>query len=496
MNLPISFVQERTLPAAPLAVSLLLLLTGCMVGPAYKRPAAIVPPAFKEPPPAGWKQAQPNDGAMRGKWWEMYGDPDLNALEERVVVGNQNILALEAQFRAARESVRVARAALFPTLSAGAAITNSRTSAIGGVSFSGAGGSPVRTNYEIPSLTFSWTADVWGSIRRSIQASAENAQATAAQIETVKLALQSELALDYFELHGLDTNLELFESTVKSFEEFLTLTQNRFRGGVATGADVAQAETQLATARAQLTDLGVARAQFEHAIAILTGRPPAELTIARKSLAAPPPPIPEAVPSALLERRPDIAQVERLMAAQNEQIGIAHAAFYPTIGLNGTVGLQRSKFADLFTWPSRFWSLGPTASELIFDAGRRRALIREQEALFDAQTANYRQAVLTAFQQVEDALSALRILEVETGEIQAAVAAAQRSLDISTAQYKAGTVAYLQVITSQTALLQNQRGAVDVLTRRLTSSVNLIQAMGGGFDSSQLPTVESIKKGT
>jgi NodT family efflux transporter outer membrane factor (OMF) lipoprotein len=495
MNLLSNPIQgRRPLTGVSLVFLLFVVSSACMVGPNYKRPAAIVPPAFREPPPSGWKQAQPNDGSIRGKWWEIYGDPDLNALEERIVVNNQNVLALEAQFRAARDAVRVARAALYPTVSANASITNSRTSAIGGVSLTGGGGSS-RTNYLIPGFDVSWTADVWGSIRRSVTASAETAQATAAQLENVKLTLQADLALDYFSLHGLDGDLDVFENTVKSFEEALTLTKNRFAGGVATGGDVAQAETQLATARAQLTDFNVARAQLEHAIAILTGRPPIEVTIPRRLLTAPPPPIPIAVPSALLERRPDVAQVERQMAAQNEQIGIAQAAFYPTIGLGGSFGLQRSSFTDLFTWPSRFWSLGPSASVLLYDAGRRRAIVREQENLFDAATATYRQTVLTAFQQVEDALSTLRILEVETGDIRAAVDAAQRSLDISIAQYKAGTVTYLQVITSQTALLQNQRTAVDVLTRRLTSSVDLIQAMGGGFDASQLPTVESIKKG-
>lgn len=467
---------------AALAVALALASSACMVGPKYQRPAAAAPPAFKEAPPAGWKEAQPNDGALRGNWWEIYGDPALNALEERIGVSNQNVLAAEAQYRAAKDAVRSARAALYPTVSAGASITTSRNRAAG-----------VTNSFQIPGFDFSYQADVWGSIRRTVTASAETAQASAAQLENARLSLQAELAIDYFELHGLDGDIGVFENTVKSYADYLTLTKNRFAGGVASGADVAQAETQLDTARAELTDFGVARAQYEHAIAMLTGRPPSELTIERRLLTAPPPPIPVAVPSALLERRPDIANAERLMAAQNEQIGIAMAAFYPTIGLGGTAGLQGTSLLNVFSWPSRFWSLGPSASQLIYDAGRRRAILQQQQDLFDSSVASYRQTVLTAFQQVEDALSALRILESESDQVKQAVDAAQRSLDISTDQYKAGIVSYLQVITAQTFLLQNQRTAVDLLARRLAASVQLIEALGGGWNASQLPSVESLK---
>jgi NodT family efflux transporter outer membrane factor (OMF) lipoprotein len=465
-----------------LAVALALVSSACMVGPRYQRPAAPAPPAFKEAPPAGWKEAQPDDGALRGNWWEIYGDAALNGLEERISVSNQNVLAAEAQFRAAKDAVRAARSALYPSVTAGAAITTSRTRATG------------QTNsFQIPGLDFSYQADVWGSIRRTVMASAETAQASAAQLENARLSLEAELAIDYFALHGLDGDIEVFENTVKSYEEYLTLTRNRFAGGVASGADVAQAETQLDTARAQLTDFEVARAQYEHAIAILTGRPPSELSIERRALNAPPPPIPVAVPSALLERRPDIANAERQMAAQNEQIGIAKAAFYPTIGIGGSVGLQGTSLLNVLSWPSRFWSLGPNASQLIYDAGRRRAILQQQQDLFDASVAVYRQTVLNAFQQVEDALSALRILERESAQVKQAVDGAQRSLDISTAQYKAGVVSYLQVMTAQTFLLQNQRTAVDLLARRLAASVQLVEALGGGWNASRLPSVESLK---
>ncbi len=471
-----------------------LFSSACIVGPHYQRPAAPVPPAFKEPPPAGWKEAQPNDGATRGKWWEIYGDPALNSLEEQISISNQNVLAAGAQFRAAKDAIRIARSALYPSVTAGTAITNSRSSTAGQSGNAAAASS--RTSIQFPIVDFSYQADVWGSIRRTVRASAETAQASAAQLENARLSIQAELAIYYFELHGVDGAAELLSNTVRSYEEYLTLTRHRFAGGVVSGADVAQAETQLGTAQAQLTDVGVVRGQYEHAIAILTGRPPSELSIERRALTAPPPPIPVALPSALLERRPDIANMERQMAVQNEQIGIARAALYPSIGISGSLGLQGSTLLNILSWPSRFWSLGPSASQWIYDAGRRRAILQQQQDLFDSAVASYRQTVLNALQQVEDALSTLRILESESGQVKQTVNAAQRALDISTAQYKAGVVSYLQVITAQTFLLQNQRSAVDLLTRRLTASVQLIEALGGGWDASQLPSVESLKSGS
>jgi NodT family efflux transporter outer membrane factor (OMF) lipoprotein len=314
------------------------------------------------------------------------------------------------------------------------------------------------------------------------------AQASAAQLENARLIVQADLAIDYFTLHGLDGDIGLLERTVASYEEYLALTKARMTAGVASGADVAQAEAQLGTARAQLTDVGVARAQFEHAVAILTGRPPAEVTIPRRTLSAAPPQVPVALPAALLERRPDIAVAERQMAAQNEEIGIARAALYPTVGLSGAAGLQGTSLSNVFSVPALFWSLGANAAEIIFDAGRRRAITDQQRNLFDATVANYRQTVLTALQQVEDAMAALRILEREAAQVADSVDAARASLDISTAQYKAGVVSSLQVITAQATLLQSQRSAVDLVTRRLNASVQLIEALGGGWDASRLPT--------
>jgi NodT family efflux transporter outer membrane factor (OMF) lipoprotein len=462
------------------------------VGPQYKRPTAPVPTAYKELPAdesqglAGWKQAQPSDAMARGKWWEIYNDPELNGLEERVNISNQNLLAAEAQFREARFAVRMARSNLFPTVSADPAITNARGS--GTLKVPSGGQS---TTYDLP-VDVSYQADIWGSIRRGVRSSAEAAQASFSQLENARLSYQAELAQDYFELRGTDGELELLETTVKSYKEYLRLTQDRFNNGVASGADVAQAETQLYTTQAQLIDLGVERAQFEHAIAVLTGQAPASLSVSSRPITITPPPVPVGVPSTLLERRPDIATTERQMAAANEQIGIAKAAYYPALSLGLAAGLESTDFLKWISWPSRFWSVGPVLAETIFDAGKRRAQVGQAQAAYDATVANYRQTVLTAFQQVEDNLVALRVLEKEAQAEDEAVTAARNALDISTYQYKAGTVNYLSVITEQAMLLQDQVQAVNILTRRMSASVLLIEALGGGWNASKLPTLQDV----
>jgi NodT family efflux transporter outer membrane factor (OMF) lipoprotein len=468
-----------------------------MVGPKYQRPTAPVPPAYKESPPAdwketqGWKQAQPSEGAKRGKWWEIYNDPELNALEEQVSISNQNLKMAEAQFREAKFAVRIARSNLFPTVSVTPTIVTSRSSS--NVAFS----TGPQTTYDLPT-SVSWEADTWGSVRRSILASAEAAQASDALLENARLSYQAELAQDYFELRGTDGEKDLLETTVKSYQDYLKLTQDRFNSGVASGSDVAQAQTQLETARAQLIDYDVARAQYEHAIAVLTGKPPAELSVTHRPITITPPPVPVGLPSQLLERRPDIAAAERQMAQANEQIGIAKAAFYPAIGLttnSSPIGLESTSFLKWISWPSRFWSVGPGLAETIYDAGRRRATLNQSMAAYDATVASYRQTVLTAFQQVEDNLAALRILENEAKAEDLAVKAAQNALDISTYQYKAGTVNYLTVITEQAILLQDQVQAVSILTRRLSANVLLVEALGGGWDASTLPTVHEVARG-
>ncbi len=480
-------------------VVLLLPLTACMVGPKYQRPSAPVPGAYKELPApnaaqaSNWKQTQPNDGASRGKWWEVFNDPDLKALEEQVNISNQNVLAAEAQFRAARDAARIARSSLFPTVSTAPSYSNSRTSS---TLFNVRAGNLTegqRSTYDLP-VDISYQADVWGNIRRTARGSAESAQATAAQLENVRLAFHAALAQDYFELHGVDGEQELLQRTVKSYEDYLQLTKDRFASGVASGADVAQAETQLKTAQAQLIDLGVARAQLEHAIAILVGKPPAEVSIPTAPIKSQLPTVPAGVPSDLLERRPDIAAAERQMAVANEQIGIAKAAFFPTVLLTASAGFQSGSFSDWLTWPSRIWSVGPQVAEIAFDAGRRRAQSDLARATFDGTVANYRQTVLTAFQQVEDNLAALRVLGDEARAEDDAVQAAQRSLDLSTYQYKAGVASYLQVITAQTFAVQNQIAAVNILTRRMVASVLLIEALGGGWNASTLPTAKELAR--
>ena len=477
-------------------LALLLVSAGCAVGPNYKRPSAAAPPAFKEQPPvnfkeaeaAGWKQSQPGDAYSKGRWWELYNDAALNALEEQVSVSNQNVLQAEAQYRQAKAAVTVARAALFPVVTTTPSIT-----AAGGPSATGSssGTSASRTSFNLP-INASWEPDLWGNIRRGVTESTATAQSQAANVGNARLLYQAELAQDYFGLHGTDGEAELLTRTETSYKEYLTLTQNRFSAGVASDLDVAQAESQLYGVQAQLMDLGVERAAFEHAIAILIGKAPAELTIPPVTLKASPPPVPLGVPSELLERRPDIAGAERQVAAANEQIGIAVAAFYPTLSLTGSAGLESSSLAKWFTWPSRFWAVGPQLAETLFDAGRRRGVVVEQRAAYDATVAAYRETVLTAMQQVEDNLAALRILAKEADKVEQTVQAAKRALDISSDQYRAGTASYLTVITSQATLLDADVTAVTLLTRRLTASVLLIEALGGGWNASQLPTRQDV----
>jgi NodT family efflux transporter outer membrane factor (OMF) lipoprotein len=463
------------------------LTPGCMVGPTYKRANAPTPPSYKEQPPAefketdGWKQAQPSDGAIKGKWWEIFNDPELNALEDQVAISNQNVLQAEAVYREAREAIRIAQSSLRPTVIVAPGITESRTGVV-----------PLNTSYNFP-MDVSWAPDLWGSVRRNVTAAAAGAQISAAQLENICLLYQSELAQDYFNLHGLDSEYALLDRTVKSYQEFLTLTRNRFAGGVASDLDVAQAESQLSTTQSALTDLGIARAQLEHAIAVLTGKPPADLSIASAVLNKLPPPVPVGVPSALLERRPDIAQNERQMAAANEQIGIVKAAFYPSLSLSGAAGFSGSSITTWISWPSRFFSVGATLSQTLFDAGRRRAALNQALDAYDATIAAYRQTVLTAFQQVEDNLAALRILSEEAVPVQQAVKSSDRALTVSTAQYKAGTTSYLTVITAQATALNAQSAAVNLLTRRMVATVALIQALGGGWDASHLPTQQELK---
>jgi NodT family efflux transporter outer membrane factor (OMF) lipoprotein len=460
-----------------------LLLGGCMVGPDYKKPSAPMTTAFKETD--GWKLAQPSDHLPKGRWWEIFGDPELHALAEEVSSANQNLKIAEARLREARAIVRVNRAALFPTISAGLGASSIRES--NNRPFLSPNVSLGNSGDFLLSLDLSYEIDLWGRVRRTVAAARQEAQATAADLETARLSLQAELVVDYIELRAADAQQQLLEETVKAYTVFLRLTTDRFRGGAAPKSDVAQAQTQLETIQVQLTDIAVQRAQFEHAIATLTGKPPAAFSLPRRPLDLRPPDIPVGLPSQLLERRPDIAAAERRVAEANEQIGIARAAFYPTVMLNASVGFEGSTFGTFLNASSLLWAVGASITQTIFDAGRRRATSDATIALYDATVAGYRQTTLTAFQQVEDNLAALRVLEQEALQQRRAVDSAQLSLQLFTNRYKGGVDSYLQVTTAQTVALMNQRNDIDILRRRMSASVLLVKALGGGWEVADLP---------
>jgi len=464
----------------------LLLLGGCTVGPRYARPAAPAPPQYKELPPA-WKAAQPNDQVARGKWWEVFEDEQLNKLEEQINVSSQTLKAAQAQFEQARAIVRINRSNLYPSVTAGVNVTRSHQS----TNRPNGRLSPASnyTDLQLP-VDASYEADVWGRVRRAVEAARANAQASAADLESVSLSLHAELATDYFQVRALDAEEQLLNSTVSAYEKALRLTQNRYTGGIASQVDVAQAQTQLETTRAQAIDLGVQRAQFEHAIAVLIGQPASTFTLAVSPLANTPPVVPVGLPSELLERRPDVAGNERRMAAANAQIGIARAAYYPAITLSATGGFESTSIASWFNGPSGFIAGSASALVTAFDAGRRRAVTDEAQAAYDQSAANYQQTVLGAFQEVEDSLAALRLLEDEAKTQDAAVAAAEHSLALSTNRYKGGVATYLEVITAQSFALSDQRTAVEIAGRRMAASVSLIKALGGGWSSANLPIVQ------
>jgi NodT family efflux transporter outer membrane factor (OMF) lipoprotein len=460
----------------------LLQICGCTVGPNYKRPAAEVPTAYKEL--GNWKQAQPNDQNLGGNWWEMFQDPQLNALELQVNVSNQNLKAAEAQYTQARALLRYNRAAYFPTLSAGANASRNKISNNRPPSLTTNG--RTYNDYQIP-FELSYEVDVWGRIRRTVESYREQAQASAADLATVNLSMHAQVALFYFQARVLDAEEQLLNSTVTQYEQALELIQNRYAGGIASDLEVQQATTQLETTRAQAIDVGVARAQFEHAVAILIGKPPADFSLAALPLATPPPPIPAGLPSELLERRPDIAAAERRMASANAQIGVAKAAYYPAISLGASGGFESGVITTLISGPSALWSAGGSAIAPIFDAGRRRANVDQAIAAYDQNVANYRETVLTGFQQVEDNLAALRILENEAQVQERAVVAAQKYLELANTRYTGGVTSYLEVTTAQSAALSDELTAVNILGRRMVDAVTLVQALGGGWDRSSLP---------
>ncbi len=492
-------------------IGLPLALTACSVGPDYVTPTTPTPADLNYKGFSNFKPAQPNDDMIRGKWWEIYHDPQLNALEDQVNINNQNVAEAEAQFREAAAATKVARAAFFPTVTANPSYNLSQASQndtggggrTGGVVTSGSGdgsgvigggggssqhtGATTVTLYDLPAEA-TYMVDIWGAVRRNVEENAATAQASFANLENIRLSYQATLAQDYYSLKGIDAEAQLLETTVTSYQQYLDLTKNRYNSGISSQGDVAQAQTQLDTTKAQLVDLGVQRAAFEDAIATLIGKPAPDFALKKAPLTVTPPTIPVGVPSTLLERRPDIAQAERQVAAANAAIGVAVSAYYPELTLSASTGVESIKLSDLFTGPSFLWSVGAQAAQLLFDAGKTHGEVQEAQANHDATVANYRQTVLTAFQQVQDDLSGLHILKDEAVAQDDAVKAAKISLDVSSNEYKSGTVDYLTVITTQAIALNDEVSDVNIRTRRMTTSVLLIEALGGGWDTAKLAT--------
>ncbi len=473
-------IWRRALAGVGLAS--VLWIAGCTVGPKYRRPTADVPATYKEV--GDWKPAQPNDQTLGGNWWEMFQDPQLNALESEVNVSNQNLKAAAAQYTQARAQLRYQRADFFPTVNAGASATRNRISNRRPASTVSNG--TTYNDFQIP-FELSYQIDVWGRVRRTVEAYRDQAQASAADLAAVNLSMHAQLALYYFQARVLDAEERLLNSTVTQYEHALELIKSRHAGGIASDVEVQQAETQLETTRAQAIDVEVARSQYEHAVAVLIGKPPASFSLAPLPLTMPPPAIPVGLPSELLERRPDIAAAERQMAAANAQIGVAKAAYYPNISLGAAGGFESSVVTTLISGPSVLWSAGPSALFTVFDVGRRRAASDQAVAAYDQAVANYRQTVLTGFQQVEDNVATLRILENEAQVQDKAVVAAQKYLQLANTRYEGGVTSYLEVTTAQTAALSDEVTAVNILGRRVVSAVALVEALGGGWNSSEIP---------
>ncbi|WP_224032465.1 efflux transporter outer membrane subunit [Paraburkholderia caribensis] len=478
-------MRRRSVAFALMGASL---LAACTVGPDYKRPSATTAATFKELEGTGWKTAEPADAHIRSAWWEVYDDPALNALERQVASANQNVQAAQARFRAARAQVEQFRSQFFPVVTANGGYSRARSSE--NVKFKSTAGKTL--NDWIVGADATWEPDLWGRVSRSVEGARANAQASAADAQSVLLSMQAELATDYFELRGIDRERQLLDDTIAAYKEAVELTQNRYKGGIATDADVAQAQTQLRTTQAQAIDLGVQRAQLEHAIAILTGQTPSTFSLPVAPLVAVPVIAPVGVPSTLLERRPDIAAAERQMVDLNAQIGVATAAYFPNLILSVSGGLEATNFSDWLLAPARFWSLGPTLAGTLLDFGGRAAKKAEAQANYDEGIAQYRQTVLSAFGQVEDNIAALRVLEQEAQAQDDAVSAAQRSLAIVSNRYKNGAITYLDVVVAQTTALTNEREAVSIARRRMAASVALIKALGGGWDATSLPTDEQL----
>ncbi len=455
-------------------------ISACAVAPRYVRPEVPAPPVYKEL--GDWKPAEPNDESLRGKWWEIYQDPLLSSMEDQLTVSNNSLKAAQAQFNQARALVRSSRAAMLPAVNGSASVIRNSQS-----DNKPTGSNNPDYNDFMLRADASYELDVWGRVRQTVLASRASAQASAADLESVSLSLHAELALDYFQLRALDAERQIIDQTVAAYERALELTTNRYNGGIASAVDVAFAQTQLESARAQSIDIQLRRAQFEHAIATLMGQPPSTFSVAMAPLASTLPQLPPGLPSGVLERRPDIAAAERRMAAAHAQLGLTRTAYFPTLSLIGTAGAEGSSLGNWLKMASSLWSVGPAAVLSLFDGGRRKAASEQALAVYQRTEALYRETILTAFREVEDNLSTLRILADEARVQDAAVAAAERSLRLSTERYRGGVATYLEVITTQNTALQNQRTALTIRSRRLAATVTLIKALGGGWTVAALP---------
>lgn len=464
-----------------LIAAAILSVSGCAVGPKYKTPAVPAPPTYKEM--GDWKTAQPSDQNLGGNWWEIFQDPQLNALEQQINVSNQNLKAAVAQYQEARAALRYARADYYPTLSTDPSATRQKYAA------NRPGSAPRGTTFNdfVLPVDLSYQVNAWGRVSKNVESYREQAQAGAADLAVVNLTMHADLAVAYFAARTLDAEEKLLQNTVAQYEQALQLNEERYNGGLASEVEVEQAGTILETTRAQLVDVGVARAQYEHAAAVLMGKAPADFSLPPLPLTIPPPPIPVGVPSELLERRPDIAAAERRVASANAQVGLAKTAYYPLVNIVGAGGFESGTITTLLQGPSALWSIGGSALATVFDGGRRHALNDEAKAAYDSTVSSYRQTVLTAFEQVEDNLAALRVLEEEAGVQATAVQSAQRSLSLSNTRYEGGVTSYLEVITAQNAALSDEVTAVNILGRRMASAVLLVEALGGGWDRSSLP---------
>lgn len=479
---------SKTTPPMTRTSSILLVIAilpfaGCAVGPKYKTPTTLTPPAYKEV--GNWKLAQPNDQNLGGNWWEVFNDPQLNALEQEVNVSNENLKGAVAQYQEARAALRYNRADYYPTVSTNPSAYRERYSSNRPPQSSTFNG---RTfNDFILPIDISYQTNAWGRVSHNVESYRAQAQASAADLAALNLSMHSALAIDYFAARTLDAEEKLLQDTVKQYEQALQLNEDRYTGGLASEVEVEQARTILETTRAQLVDVGVARAQYEHAVAVLIGKPPADFTLPALPLTTPPPRIPVGVPSELLERRPDIAAAERQVASSNAQVGLAKTAYYPLVNIFGSAGFESGTITTLLQGPSALWSIGPSVLFTIFDGGRRRAANDQARAAYDSTVASYRETVLSAFKDVEDNLAAERVLEDEAGVQTKAVEAAQRSLALSNTRYEGGVTSYLEVITAENAALSDEVTAVNILGRRMASAVLLIEALGGGWDQSSLP---------